>query len=87
MVRPTPPANELQQQQSPPPPPPPPPAPIQGCNLSLTDTRGARARASKIMQTALFNFQSLLLVILLLICTSTYVHAVAPSIMDRNKDG
>lgn len=37
--------------------------------------------------TALFNFQSLLLVILLLICTSTYVHAVAPGIMDRNKDG
>ncbi|MBE3050459.1 protein kish [Candidatus Bathyarchaeota archaeon] len=38
-------------------------------------------------QTALFNFQSLLLVILLLICTSTYGHAMFPAIMDRNKDG
>lgn len=38
-------------------------------------------------QTALFNFQSLLLVILLLICTSTYAHSMFPAIMDRNKDG
>ncbi|KAK8224717.1 hypothetical protein HDK90DRAFT_514883 [Phyllosticta capitalensis] len=37
--------------------------------------------------TALFNFQSLLLVILLLVCTSTYLHAVAPGLLDRNKDG
>ncbi|KAF2424827.1 DUF1242-domain-containing protein [Tothia fuscella] len=37
--------------------------------------------------TALFNFQSLLMVILLTICTSTYIHAAWPSIMDRNKDG
>ncbi|MCJ1243459.1 hypothetical protein MMC30_000656 [Trapelia coarctata] len=37
--------------------------------------------------SALFNFQSLLLVILLLICTSTYIHNVVPSYMDRNKDG
>ncbi|KAF2280568.1 DUF1242-domain-containing protein [Westerdykella ornata] len=36
--------------------------------------------------TALFNFQSLLLVLLLTICTSTYFHAVFPGIMDRNKD-
>lgn len=46
-----------------------------------------RRAHSLLRQTALFNFQSLLLVILLLICTSTYVHAVAPGIMDRNKDG
>jgi membrane protein required for beta-lactamase induction len=39
------------------------------------------------LQTALFNFQSLLLVILLVICTSAYVHHFAPGIMDRNKDG
>jgi hypothetical protein len=38
-------------------------------------------------QTALFNFPSLLLVILLLICTSTYAHSLSPGIMDRNKDG
>ncbi|KAF2759702.1 DUF1242-domain-containing protein, partial [Pseudovirgaria hyperparasitica] len=37
--------------------------------------------------TAFFNFQSLLLVILLTICTSTYAHYVSPGIMDRNKDG
>ncbi|KAF2399214.1 S-adenosylmethionine-dependent methyltransferase [Trichodelitschia bisporula] len=37
--------------------------------------------------TALFNFQSLLLVILLTICTSTYAHSITPGIMDRNKDG
>jgi hypothetical protein len=35
--------------------------------------------------TALFNFHSLLLVILLTICTSTYAHYVFPGIMDRNK--
>ncbi|KAF1814498.1 putative S-adenosylmethionine-dependent methyltransferase, partial [Eremomyces bilateralis CBS 781.70] len=36
--------------------------------------------------TAIFNFQSLLLVILLMICTSTYIHFHFPGIMDRNKD-
>jgi hypothetical protein len=38
-------------------------------------------------QTALFNFQSLLLVILLLICTSAYVHAIFPTFMNNNKQG
>ncbi|KAI3330115.1 protein kish-A [Ustulina deusta] len=37
--------------------------------------------------SALFNFQSLLLVILLLICTSAYVHNLFPTILDRNKQG
>ncbi|KAB5585447.1 hypothetical protein GE09DRAFT_1210064 [Coniochaeta sp. 2T2.1] len=37
--------------------------------------------------SALFNFQSLLLVILLLICTSAYVHQMFPAILDRNKNG
>ncbi|SRR6266496_3787156 len=37
--------------------------------------------------SALFNFESLLLVILLLICTSTYLHAQIPAVMDRNKHG
>lgn len=40
-----------------------------------------------VRQSALFNFQSLLLVILLLICTCTYVRAVAPRLIDRNKEG
>jgi hypothetical protein len=39
------------------------------------------------IQSALFNFQSLLLVLLLVICTSTYLRATAPSIIDRNKNG
>ncbi|OAX43734.1 DUF1242-domain-containing protein [Rhizopogon vinicolor AM-OR11-026] len=37
--------------------------------------------------SALFNFQSLLMVILLMICTSTYVRAVAPRLVDKNKEG
>ncbi|KAL2352839.1 hypothetical protein BJ546DRAFT_985410 [Cryomyces antarcticus] len=37
--------------------------------------------------SALFNFQSLLLVILLLICTSAYTHHVWPGLIDRNKNG
>ncbi|KAH7887203.1 DUF1242-domain-containing protein [Phlebopus sp. FC_14] len=37
--------------------------------------------------SALFNFQSLLLVILLMICTCTYVRAVTPRLIDRNKEG
>lgn len=38
-------------------------------------------------QSALFNFQSLLLVIILMICTCTYIRAIAPSLIDRNKQG
>ncbi|KAH8920616.1 DUF1242-domain-containing protein [Atractiella rhizophila] len=37
--------------------------------------------------SALFNFQSLLLVILLIICTCTYVRGTAPALVDRNKEG
>ncbi|KAK9711057.1 Protein of unknown function (DUF1242) [Popillia japonica] len=37
--------------------------------------------------SALFNFQSLLSVVLLLICTCTYLRSLFPSIMDRNKVG
>ncbi|KAJ1950222.1 hypothetical protein FBU59_000781, partial [Linderina macrospora] len=35
----------------------------------------------------LFKFQSLLLVILLTICTCTYLRAQAPALIDRNKKG
>lgn len=38
-------------------------------------------------KSALFNFQSLLLVVLLLICTSAYVHHFFPGMMDKNKNG
>ncbi|KAJ1663596.1 hypothetical protein EV178_004860 [Coemansia sp. RSA 1646] len=37
--------------------------------------------------SALFNFQSLMLVILLTICTCTYLRAQAPALIDRNKTG
>ncbi|KAK2760883.1 hypothetical protein FQN54_002123 [Arachnomyces sp. PD_36] len=37
--------------------------------------------------SALFNFQALLLVILLIICTSAYAHQIMPGIMDRNQNG
>lgn len=37
--------------------------------------------------SAIFNFQSLLLVILLLVCTATYLRALMPRIVDRKKDG
>ncbi|EKX54584.1 hypothetical protein GUITHDRAFT_63432, partial [Guillardia theta CCMP2712] len=38
-------------------------------------------------QSAIFNFQSLLIVLLLTICTCAYVRANFPSILDRNKSG
>ncbi|KAK4054792.1 hypothetical protein OIV83_000716 [Microbotryomycetes sp. JL201] len=37
--------------------------------------------------TAIFNLESLVLVILLLICTCTYARATAPGLVDRNKEG
>lgn len=38
-------------------------------------------------QSAIFNFQSLLTVVLLLICTCAYIRSIAPSLLDRNKQG
>ncbi|KAL3280022.1 hypothetical protein HHI36_017530 [Cryptolaemus montrouzieri] len=37
--------------------------------------------------SAIFNFQSLLTVLLLVICTCAYLRALFPSLMDRNKVG
>ncbi|XP_055639079.1 protein kish [Toxorhynchites rutilus septentrionalis] len=37
--------------------------------------------------SAIFNFQSLLSVILLMICTCTYLRSLFPSLVDRNKTG
>ncbi|KAL4946245.1 hypothetical protein BDV06DRAFT_218575 [Aspergillus oleicola] len=42
---------------------------------------------SRELKSALFNFQSLLLVFLLIICTSAYAHSIMPGIMDRNQNG
>ena len=38
------------------------------------------------MQSALFHFDALLLVILLLICTCTYVRQTVPGMVDSRKD-
>ncbi|XP_058583962.1 protein kish-A isoform X1 [Neofelis nebulosa] len=40
-----------------------------------------------VKSSAIFNFQSLLTVILLLICTCAYIRSLAPSLLDRNKTG
>ncbi|XP_051006844.1 protein kish-A-like [Acomys russatus] len=37
--------------------------------------------------STIFNFESLLTVILLLICTCAYIQSLAPSLLDRNKTG
>ncbi|ODV61043.1 Ksh1p, partial [Ascoidea rubescens DSM 1968] len=37
--------------------------------------------------SALFNFQSLLQVLLLLICTSAYIHSLWPALLDKNRTG
>uniref|UniRef100_A0A8C5K982 Protein kish n=1 Tax=Jaculus jaculus TaxID=51337 RepID=A0A8C5K982_JACJA len=37
--------------------------------------------------SAIFNFQSLLTVILQLICTCAYIRSLTPSVLDRNKTG
>nr|XP_009513158.1 PREDICTED: protein kish-A [Phalacrocorax carbo] len=39
------------------------------------------------VKSAIFNFQSLLTVILLLICTCAYIRSLAPSLLDKNKTG
>lgn len=38
-------------------------------------------------QSALFNFQSLLQVLLLLICTCTYIHSTVPTLLDNRRHG
>ncbi|XP_055547574.1 protein kish [Wyeomyia smithii] len=37
--------------------------------------------------SAIFNFQSLLSVLLLMICTCAYLRSLFPSLIDRNKTG
>uniref|UniRef100_A0A9L0JTR2 Protein kish-A n=1 Tax=Equus asinus TaxID=9793 RepID=A0A9L0JTR2_EQUAS len=57
-----------------------------GTDVSLTDFPQEKKKAST-LQSAIFNFQSLLTVILLLICTCAYIRSLAPSLLDRNKTG
>ncbi|XP_046716536.1 protein kish-A isoform X2 [Silurus meridionalis] len=50
-------------------------------------TGSVRWPIDAIEMSAIFNFQSLLTVILLLICTCAYIRALAPSLLDKNKTG
>lgn len=54
---------------------------------SLSSPPIPRADSRVRSQTAIFNFESLLLVILLVICTCTYARATAPGLVDRNREG
>ncbi|KAK2607334.1 hypothetical protein N8I77_006014 [Diaporthe amygdali] len=57
------------------------------CSASNNCVQNIKLRLLVSNISALFNFQSLLLVILLLICTCAYVHDMFPSVLDRKKDG
>ncbi|XP_078420750.1 protein kish-A isoform X1 [Cetorhinus maximus] len=57
------------------------------CNLSRPLFPGWSIFSVTAIQSAIFNFQSLLTVILLLICTCAYIRALAPSVLDKNKTG
>jgi Protein of unknown function (DUF1242) len=49
--------------------------------------RPPRAIPTLPAMSAVFNFQSLLVVVLLLICTCAYIRSIYPSLLDRNKEG
>ncbi|KAM6289454.1 protein kish-A [Aegotheles albertisi] len=59
-------------------------APPGGLSRPVRAGPGLRAPAEA---SAIFNFQSLLTVILLLICTCAYIRSLAPSLLDKNKTG
>ncbi len=58
-----------------------------GSHSQICSYGGTECLTPSPTQSALFNFQSLLLVLLLLICTCTYIRGTAPALIDRNKDG
>ncbi|KAJ3384160.1 hypothetical protein HDU84_003101 [Entophlyctis sp. JEL0112] len=41
----------------------------------------------RFIMTAIFKFDGLLLILVLLVCTCTYVRAQFPSLIDKNKHG
>merc|ERR1712071_673872 len=58
------------------------------CNDFLTVTSLVSQKLSHPLRgTALFNFQSLLTITLLLICACAYIRSLFPSLLDRNKTG
>ncbi|XP_064499344.1 LOW QUALITY PROTEIN: protein kish-A [Pseudopipra pipra] len=66
-------------------------APPPGCEDALCAVppceQGRTVVARSGAMSAIFNFQSLLTVILLLICTCAYIRSLAPSLLDKNKTG
>ncbi|XP_009330064.1 PREDICTED: protein kish-A [Pygoscelis adeliae] len=58
-----------------------------GLGILLLQKDGSCKRAPVLGRSAIFNFQSLLTVILLLICTCAYIRSLAPSLLDKNKTG
>ncbi|XP_042722123.1 protein kish-A isoform X1 [Lagopus leucura] len=58
------------------------------CNKLLSVVLPDAIKFTKMLfESAIFNFQSLLTVILLLICTCAYIRSLAPSLLDKNKTG
>lgn len=55
-------------------------------NYALKNSRSHDANHTTI-QLGILKFQTLLLVVLLFICTCTYLHGVFPAFLDRNKNG
>jgi hypothetical protein len=50
------------------------------------NSSGAHANCTTV-QLGILKFQTLLLVVLLFVCTCTYLHGVFPAFLDRNKNG
>nr|XP_025848799.1 protein kish-A [Vulpes vulpes] len=60
---------------------------VRSSGTSQVVSEGPGTRQRPLHRSAIFNFQSLLTVILLLICTCAYIRSLAPSLLDRNKTG
>ena len=54
---------------------------------ALVPPRRNKPQAKCISQLGILKFQTLLMVVLLFICTCTYLHGVFPAFLDRNKAG
>lgn len=57
------------------------------CAMGAPPSLTPAATAAAPPQSALFDFANFLTVILLFICTCTYLHGKAPDMLDRNKKG
>ncbi|OCU02343.1 hypothetical protein XELAEV_18008106mg [Xenopus laevis] len=60
---------------------------MSGGDVFLFFSRKCDVAEQKLIMSAIFNFQSLLIVILLLICTCAYLRSLVPNLLDKNKTG